>query len=127
MRLKEDKTSWHSSAIIKRDFKHGNVPIPERSHTKGHKDTRRWCRGRIGREHLMQREIKRWYPHSSGYIIARCAACRKEFYTWNNKKYNHLPLHIEVDFLADIDYTKIMCKVTTQQQNHAATRSEVSC
>jgi len=43
-------SDWKESAIRRRDIRHTAVPdAPVRTHAK--KDTRRWCKGKEGREH----------------------------------------------------------------------------
>lgn len=51
MRLAEDSSSWKSSGIRRRDFRHaGNGPEVTGQKRK-RKNTRRWCKGVEGREH----------------------------------------------------------------------------
>lgn len=49
MRLKEDTSDWNASSVIRRDAKHGGA-VKERPR-RSHKDTVRWCRGVVGRNH----------------------------------------------------------------------------
>jgi hypothetical protein len=101
MRLKEDSSSWRSSGIVKRDFKHGNVPVPERNRTTGRKDTRRWCRGKQGVEHDWHRkqqeryswELDDWIP---SYISIYCESCHKHAFRRVSKT-SQYPLHINVE------------------------------
>lgn len=46
MRLKEDSSSWRGMGL-----KAKAAPIPERPKYKAKKDTKRWCLGKVGRDH----------------------------------------------------------------------------
>lgn len=78
MRLKEDKSSWHSSAIIKRDFRHdSSQPVGASHRTK--KDTKKWCRGKVGVEHDYEYQI----PPNDSFIYKMqpiCLNCGKQDY-----------------------------------------------
>lgn len=97
MRLKEDTDSWRASSIVKRDFKHGNYKIPEQNLYHSHKDKVRWCKGKVGHEHVLHREV---VGHHYRYTKVVCSNCRKEFYSNKKEKNVHLPLHayIETDW-----------------------------
>lgn len=96
MRLKEDTSSWHSSAIIKRDFRHNGDDLePVKLLTKK-KNTRKWCYGKVGREHTLIR-LKpiynwSWDKEIYSYVRVICTTCKKEMY----RRGADLPLKVEV-------------------------------
>lgn len=66
--------------------------FPERDrHWPGKKDTKRWCRGVVGREHKLN-----WVPHPGvnpkfGAKVLLCKACGKHMeYFWPNHKWKWL-------------------------------------
>ena len=64
MRVSQDSDSWKAGGIVRRDFRSGKVDYPERE-LRGkskRKNTKRWCKGREGREHVP--EIKRTWQRS---------------------------------------------------------------
>ena len=68
-------SEWQENALERRDFratKNGPEVAPHRSK----KDTRRWCRGKVGREHVWETR----HDHSMwlAFCIDRCAVCGKE-------------------------------------------------
>lgn len=72
MRLSQDDSSWRASGIKRRDFRHDHdAPNPERHGKvkKYKKDTKTWCRGKEGREHVMVALDVRWGPRG------KCANC----------------------------------------------------
>jgi hypothetical protein len=79
MRISQDKDSWRAGGILRRDFRHthGEPEVPQ---YKGKpKNGKRWCRGKVGREHQpMWTEWDRWnFRHEV------CAACGKRLtYQW---------------------------------------------
>lgn len=78
MRLKKDHNSYRASGIIKRDFKHDeSQPIRENFHKK--KNTRRWCKGKVGIEHDYKKAIK-WQIGNHKYYVSKCIHCGKERY-----------------------------------------------
>jgi hypothetical protein len=77
MRLKEDRSSWRSHVIKKRDFKHDHSDLLLRF--KSHKNTNKWCRGKIGTKHSVS-----WHTEigffGDSYKVGRCANCGKHMY-----------------------------------------------
>lgn len=92
MRLKEDTSSWRSSGIVKRDFRHDHSDMPQRTRNK--KDTTHWCRGKIGVEHVWRRYLRGWHYK---YIEAKCMNCGKRSYNKTARKSN-VPLQIDVEY-----------------------------
>lgn len=76
MRLKEDKKSWRVSAILKRDFKHDSSE-PSRIRYRSKKDTKRWCRGKVGIEHDYRiKEKKKFLDWSWETHV--CSKCKRK-------------------------------------------------
>jgi hypothetical protein len=68
---------WTASAIARRDFRHDfDVPgVPVRRAAR--KDTKRWCRGKVGREHqFVWGEVRRTSLYGRTQTYA-CRACGK--------------------------------------------------
>jgi hypothetical protein len=87
VRLKEDSTSWRSSGIIKRDARHGGAVDGIISRGGVRKDTWKWCKGIIGREHVWEREITRSIGGTKMTQMV-CQSCGKQDYRtvlWNGK------------------------------------------
>jgi hypothetical protein len=57
MRLAEDMTSWKSSGIIARDFRHSHNG-PEISKAPKKKNTKKWCKGKIGVKHELAIRVR---------------------------------------------------------------------
>ena len=56
-RLAEDTSSWKASGIQRRDFR-STINGPEVQRTNGSKkNTRRWCKGVEGREHVLDMRV----------------------------------------------------------------------
>jgi hypothetical protein len=75
-RVSKDSDSWKASGIKRRDFR--NVHNGPEVNTKGKKkNTRKWCRGKTGKEHRIIHQ-----PHPTfgkyGTHIDRCDECGKE-------------------------------------------------
>lgn len=75
MRLKEDTSSWHSSSIIKRDFRHNPEVASRKPRSK--KDTKRWCRGKVGVKHVFQL-IERAEFKVFAWNTNKCVNCGKK-------------------------------------------------
>ena len=89
MRLKEDKTSWRASGLIRKI-----KPLPEDVRTRSHKNTAKWCKGKVGREHVWKREnpTEGMFPRVSKteVTVNICQVCRKQAYStvlWNGKSW----------------------------------------
>ena len=82
MRLSKDDDSWKASGIKRRDFRsaHDAPEVPRRSGPKRKKNTKKWCRGREGKEHTIVRFEKNKY-----YSVDKCSVCGKELkWYWNS-------------------------------------------
>ena len=62
---------------------------------KAKKNTRKWCKGKVGGEHKLQRHFHRhgWDNRRTKWIRTRCVECHKEF----NANDPAVPLFIELD------------------------------
>jgi hypothetical protein len=88
VRLKEDSTSWRSSGIIKRDARHGGAVDGIISRGGVRKDTWKWCKGIVGREHVWEREVTRPGRTATSSSLSQmvCQSCGKQDYRtalWN--------------------------------------------
>jgi len=50
MKISRDDSSWHASGVLVRDARHTKTEQQVGGH-RAKKDTKRWCRGKVGREH----------------------------------------------------------------------------
>jgi hypothetical protein len=74
MRLKEDKNSWQASNILRKI-----LPLPTVFAHRPHKNTRRWCKGVVGREHRYKIVERQVILESWIYVRRQCRRCgRKE-------------------------------------------------
>lgn len=98
-RLKKDHSGWRSSGLY---LKYQSPKINEQpTKAKSKKDTVKWCRGKVGREHEWHRfENMKWDweldNYVEKYIHLRCVQCGKEKYAKTAKSANY-PLHIWID------------------------------
>ena len=92
-RLKRDHSGWSSHGLY---LKYQQPKVDETVHSKKtKKNTRKWCRGKVGVEHKLERYFWRygWASKRSTWIRSRCTECRKEFHS----KDSSIPLRIELD------------------------------
>lgn len=72
MRLKEDTSNYRASALLRKV-----KPLPDEPHFHKKKDTRRWCKGKVGVEHafeLIEHHKSRWFS----FKIYKCTNCGKK-------------------------------------------------
>lgn len=83
MRLKEDNSSWRASSILRKV-----VPLPdEPKKPSSRKNTRKWCKGVVGREHEWGRQhVGHPYTVEDNVTENICAACGKRDY--KTRSYN---------------------------------------
>lgn len=90
-RLKKDHSGWRSHGLYLK------YKEPTENKPKSKKDTNRWCRGRVDREHDLVRYKPvryRWFSEPFySYVRVKCLVCHKEMY---KRKYINLPLVVEV-------------------------------
>lgn len=82
-KVSHDKESWHASGVIARDKRATKSPQDERPVGRARKkDTRRWCKGKEGREHAIV-----WVRYNTvhrstlpaNWLIQRCRVCHRVF------------------------------------------------
>lgn len=95
-RLKQDHSGYRTSGIW---LKYQQPRIEEKPFkSKSKKNTNKWCKGKVGREHDWHRfEKMRWSwgeeDYVDPYIAIHCVVCDKQKYTKTAKSANY-PLHI---------------------------------
>jgi hypothetical protein len=93
-RLKKDHGGYRPSGLW---LKYQQpVAVEEPARHRGKKNTRRWCKGKVGTEHALVRRFKHygWSSRRSRFIYTVCTVCRKEFY---KIRHEGIPLEIEID------------------------------
>jgi hypothetical protein len=60
MRVSQDSSSWKAGGVLRRDFRHSHDGPEVARHRRRRGNTRRWCRGEIGRDHHLERYVTRW-------------------------------------------------------------------
>ncbi len=60
------------SAIRRREFRHSHDG-PEALPHVSHKDTKRWCRGKVGREHV--NALVRHFGIANDFMVETCQRC----------------------------------------------------
>jgi hypothetical protein len=96
MRLSKDKTSWKAGGILRRDFRHTRSS-PEIEKPRSSKDTKRWCRGKVGALH-----VKKWLKstkYTSEWWDYRCGECGKVFDIWMNSQLFPKPKPKEIELI----------------------------
>lgn len=98
-RLKRDHSGWHTSGLY---LKYQSPKINERPvKAKSKKDTNKWCRGKVGREHAWHRYQGRKYnwlkeDYVDPYVHIKCIECGKEKYAKTAKAATY-PMHLWID------------------------------
>lgn len=81
-RVSADSTSWMAGSVLRRDARQVR-DNPEVKHP-GKKNTRKWCKGKIGREHLVA--TREWMPGKSWnhrqHLEDYCVHCGKVMRFW---------------------------------------------
>lgn len=100
-RLNRDHSGYHSHGLY---TKYQQPSVNDFSpKQKSKKNTKKWCGGKVGREHDLIRYF--WHTGWSGtrtkWIRTKCAVCHKEFYHTNNPS---VPLIVELDEKDGIRY-----------------------
>lgn len=92
-RLKRDHSGWSSSGLYLKYQQPTTNEEPIKKSSK--KNTTKWCRGKSGVEHQLQRYFWRygWESKRTNWIRTRCVDCRKEFH----RKDSNIPLRIDID------------------------------
>lgn len=82
---------YKESAIRRRDERHTKTeeitPGPAR-----HKDKKRWCKGKVGREHVgvchNYADVKRASKYTASWRVLVCKVCGRELETWLGNRKN---------------------------------------
>lgn len=84
MKISHDKSSWHASGLLNRDARATKAPEDEElAHKARKKNTKRWCKGHVGREHQIV-----WIRYNTvhnnnrlpdNWLIQRCKVCKRTF------------------------------------------------
>lgn len=92
MRLSKDNTSWKAGGIIRRDIRNTKSG-PEVEKLHGNKNTRKWCKGKIGVSH-----VNKWVKRSdlSECWNHRCQKCGKIFELWFKSEWFKRPRPKEI-------------------------------
>lgn len=91
MRLKENSSSWRAGGILKRDAQHGGA-VPQSSHGRK-KQTAKWCKGVIGRNHdynLADIGVYGWWPPEGCSVTLQydCVNCGRQELVWQRYDQN---------------------------------------
>lgn len=79
---KDGAISWKVGSAIARDTRATKDPGTQVAKHSSKKDTRKWCRGKIGREHK-PRWVSDHNKHYSSASIYECSVCKKHIeYCW---------------------------------------------
>jgi hypothetical protein len=90
-RLKRDHSGWSTSG---KWLKYQQPKINEQPvKGKSKKDTRRWCRGKVGVEHDFHQTV-RFTFFDEKYYNTKCVECRKEV---SKKRVKSYPLHLDIE------------------------------
>lgn len=83
-RIKRDPDDWHAGGVNKRDFQHAHdePEVPKHYPAKRRKkDTKTWCRGKEGREHVVADKTQPMMPD-----YACCSPERQKHFAWNHRR-----------------------------------------
>lgn len=79
MRLSRDPDSWKAGGVKRRDFRHTHDGPETPRHVGRRKNGKRWCRGKLGREHTPIHRVKQY-----GYAVDECSVCGRVIrYYWH--------------------------------------------
>lgn len=81
MRLKENSNNYRASGLKRKDAKHTKLDdrhLP----VSGKKDTKKWCGGKVGREHKLKCLAKGWRGVRVVWYALACTECGKELKVW---------------------------------------------
>lgn len=93
-KISHGANTWSSEGLAKKYKAQENFDSGKIKH-KSKKDTNKWCKGKVGREHELIRTFYRTWNNGKGYdweyhdnklyklLVTRCLTCGKEF--WHNK------------------------------------------
>lgn len=75
--------TWKGDAADRRDARNARTPeVDANAKPAKKKNTKRWCRGKVGVEHVLECVKKEYYSCSVFYVHA-CTTCGKELAWWH--------------------------------------------
>lgn len=82
-RIKRDPDDWKARGIKKRDFNHAHdePEVPRKTGKSKKKNTKRWCRGKEGREHVV---VDRTPPRMPDFSC--CSPEKQKHYMWMHRR-----------------------------------------
>lgn len=78
-------SSYRESCVRRKDARHTRGDLPPKPRVGNKKDTKRWCKGVVGREHKLQCVRYQEYKNSAigkDWRLLLCTECRKELDYW---------------------------------------------
>jgi len=83
-RIKKDKTSWHASSVIRRDFRSSKEPPEVTGSARQKKNRSKWCKGKVGIEHnyVDVPFEQQKYKNISRCKEIWCEKCHRRRYEW---------------------------------------------
>lgn len=87
MKISHDDDSWNASGVKRRDFRHDHSSPEIPRHKGKKKNTKKWCKGKIGVRHKFSREQKsfKFASISWSWIEKTCTVCGKVTNVYNKK------------------------------------------
>lgn len=73
-------SEWKEGAIVRRDERQTKIP-DIRKPSGSNKDTKKWCRGRVGRDHKLvcaDYNTFKGTTYFKGWKVLVCESCRKQ-------------------------------------------------
>lgn len=74
---------WKDGANKRRDERNSKEPETHQKAKPAKKDTKKWCAGKVGREHTLEvknySEGKGWGPIFGNWWVQYCSTCGKDF------------------------------------------------
>jgi len=105
-KLKRDHGGYHSSGLWTK-YQQPHVVEPTARKAKK-KDTKKWCKGKVGVEHKWVQTLHRSRYDRYSYYTSKCDTCKKVIY---QKRVKSQPLKIEVEGSSGIRSFPIQVKV----------------
>lgn len=83
-------SDWKRAAAARRDARAAKDPEPARARTARGKNSKRWCRGKVGKEHTPKcmkcGDVKRWGFSGLTWRVLVCTTCGRELEIWWGRK-----------------------------------------
>ena len=82
-----DPLSWKARGTAVRDSRHEHAGPEVASAPSRPRDTKRWCKGKVGREHALvvrdARELGKYALQTRQRLVQFCSKCGKELDSWS--------------------------------------------